>query len=258
LILAEVTPGYRILSELINLYQRRTSQHREPPEIPFPHLPPEDAARRFKFDFGNPQDGTAYLLNPCDTKHYLLPALADERLVQEKAAAFVEISAALGAKKLELVFGSLDSTAANAGANLRTVAAQAGLSASFQDDHRVNRQVYMEFAQPPGPPHLPQALELWPAQDPLLRAVVNTRLRRRLHRAQVSLKLSQASNLSSELTGVLRGQGINVGGTYKQVFGSSWDFEVEFWPSMEQDRVAESQKEKVSKTVSPGRRRRKA
>jgi hypothetical protein len=61
-------------------------------------------------------------------------------------------------------------------------------------------------------------LEPWLAQDPILRAFVNTRLRQRLHKAKVSLKLSQAMSLSSELTGVLKGQGINVGGNYKQVF----------------------------------------
>ena len=41
---------------------------------------------------GHPQDGTAYIPNPAASDHYLLPALANERFVQEKVAAFVEIA----------------------------------------------------------------------------------------------------------------------------------------------------------------------
>src|SRR5262245_18157645 len=51
--------------------------------IPIPHLAQEEAAARFSFDFGHPLDGHAYVLNPCIENHYLLPALANERLSQE-------------------------------------------------------------------------------------------------------------------------------------------------------------------------------
>ena len=70
-------------------------------EVPIPHLPEEEATSRFSFDIGQPLDGCAYVLNPCLENHYLQPALANERLVQEKLAAFIGINADLGAKRLE-------------------------------------------------------------------------------------------------------------------------------------------------------------
>lgn len=72
------------------------------PTAALSHLTPADARQRFKFDHGHPVDGMAYVLNPCVADHYLVPALANERMAQEKLAAFAHIAACLGAKKIEL------------------------------------------------------------------------------------------------------------------------------------------------------------
>ena len=207
---------------------------RPPHQIQWPHLTPEEAARKYQFDMGHPQDGTAYIQNPSVGDHYLLPALANERFVQEKVAAFVEIAEALGAKQLTLKSGSVKTKEGKAEASLETVAAQAGLGLSFGANHSVDRQVLMEFAEPLEGPHLPEQLSGWLVQDPILRAFVNTRLRRqRLLKAAVSLRLSESVELAAELTATLPKMGIKTGGQYRNVQESTWAFEVEFWPGQE-------------------------
>lgn len=202
-----------------------------PSKIPWPHLPPEAAARRFQFDMGHPQDGTAYIQNPAAPEHYLVPALANERFVQEKVAAFVEIAEAMGAKDLTLKSGSIKSKEGNAGATLETAAVQAGLGVSFGKNHSVDRQVLMQFAEPIEGPHMPEQLRGWLLQDPILRSFVTTRLRQqRLLKAAVSLQLSESVELAAELTTTLPKMGIKTGGQYRAVQESTWAFEVEFWP----------------------------
>lgn len=199
--------------------------------IPWPHLTPEEAARKYEFDMGHPQDGTAYIQNPSARDHYLLPALANERFVQEKVAAFVEIAEALGAKQLTLKSGSVKTKEGKAEASLESAAGQAGLGVSFGANHSVDRQVLMEFAEPVEGPHMPEQLKGWLVQDPILRSFVTTRLRRqRLLKAAVSLKLSESVELAAELTTTLPKMGIKTGGQYRDVQESTWAFEVEFWP----------------------------
>ena len=77
-------------------------------EIPIPHVSPEEAMLLYRFDVGHPVDGSAYVLNPCRDNHYLVPALANERLVQEKLKAFIELNAGLGAKKIDVLSASME------------------------------------------------------------------------------------------------------------------------------------------------------
>ena len=163
---------------------------------------------------GHPQDGTAYIPNPAASDHYLLPALANERFVQEKVAAFVEIAEALCAKQLTLKSGSVKTKEGKTEASLETAAGQAGLGVSFGENHSVDRQVLMEFAEPLKQPHMPEQLNGWLVQDPIFRAFVAARLRRqRLLKAAVSLKLSESVELAAELTTTLPKMGIKTGGT---------------------------------------------
>src|SRR5437867_2836711 len=41
-------------------------------EIPHPHLSPVEAARRYRFDLGGPEDGTLYVMNRARADHYIL------------------------------------------------------------------------------------------------------------------------------------------------------------------------------------------
>ncbi len=100
-------------------------------EIPIPHLPPAEAARRFRFDHDLPHDGALYVLDPvaAGRDRYLRPSLANERLAQEKVAAFVSIASALGARRLEILSARVDGlgVGANARSPIPDTAAQLGL-----------------------------------------------------------------------------------------------------------------------------------
>lgn len=199
--------------------------------VPWPRYTPGEAAERFQFDFGHPQDGTAYVQSPVLPGHYLLPAVANERFVQEKVAAFVEIAEALGARNLTLTSVSMSRRSQRATADLENAAAQVGLGVVFQDDKTAHRQVLMEFAESDKPPYIPEHLGRWLIQDPILRSFVTTRLRNhRLLKAAVTLQLSESVQLAAELAAKLPKIGIKTGGEYRLVHHTNWEFEAEFWP----------------------------
>jgi len=209
-------------------FERLTTEH----EIPLPHLDPAEAARRFKFDLGEPKDGSAYVLNPCVADHYVLPAIANERLAQEKIAAFTQIAATLGAKKVEVVSGETLTTSATASADvpLDQAAAQIGLGITLDAQHKVRRQMYMEFDKPDVQPFLSPALVRWAEVDPSLRALVNTRLATRARTAKVNLTFEDTVDIDAKAMATFARHGIAVGGKYRQLRASTWSFEIDFWP----------------------------
>jgi hypothetical protein len=201
-------------------------------EIPLPHLDPTEATRRFKFDLGEPKDGSAYVLNPCVADHYVLPAIANERLAQEKIAAFTQIAATLGAKRVAVVSGETLTTSAagSADAALGQAAAQIGLGVTLDAQHKVKRQMFMEFDKPEVQPFLSPALVRWAEADPSLRALVNTRLTMRARTAKVNLTFEDTVDIDARATAGLASRRIAVGGKYRQLRASTWSFEIDFWP----------------------------
>jgi len=202
-------------------------------EIPIPHLSPRDAVERFRFDHGHPVDGAAYVLDPCVEDHYLAPAVANERLAQEKLAAFVQIAASLGARRIEIVSGEVLSRGAGANVDvpLDEAAGQVGLTARFDQKNSVARQVYVELDEPPLPPHLPEALARWTEVDPQLRALVQLRLNARPRTAKISLRFENTIDLDARAIAELASRKIGVGGEYRTLTASLWSFDVEFWPT---------------------------
>ncbi len=201
-------------------------------EIPIPHLNPAEAAKLFRFDVGHPIDGYAYVLNPCLDDHYLLPALANERLAQEKLAAFIDINAGLGAKRLEILSAALKNKTKKRQSGLLAAAAQVGLIGYINTDGIVSKQIYMEFDVPRTPPFLPDHHKKWLNNDPLLRTLVTARLVHRVRTTQVALHFSEMIDVGAEVCAEIAGRGFNVGGEYHEVQSSSWNFAVEFWPDM--------------------------
>lgn len=199
-------------------------------DVPIPHLPQEEATTRFNFDIGHPLDGCAYLLNPCVENHYLQPAQANERLSQEKLAAFIGINADLGAKRLEVLSASMETNAKRAKVGLREVAMQVGLGGYIGTDGSVTRQVYMEFDPPEKKGFVADHHKMWLKTDPLLRALVHTRLAARVRTTQAALRFSEAIDVRADACAEIAGRGINVGGEYQSVHASTWNFAVEFWP----------------------------
>jgi hypothetical protein len=202
-------------------------------ELPFPHLSPNEAVRRFRFDFGEPKNGNAYLLNPCTDDHYLIPAVASERLAQEKLAAFTQIAVALGAKTVEIISAEAAKNGASGSATfpIEEAAAQIGLSVTFDAAHKVHRQVLMELDDPKRQPYVPKELGRWADVDPLLRALINTRLTAHPRSARTSLAFEDTLDVKANAVAELAERKIGVGGTYRQLKASTWSFEITFWPT---------------------------
>jgi hypothetical protein len=205
-------------------------------EIPIPHLAPAEAARRFRFDHDLPHDGALYVLDPValTRDRYLRPSLANERLAQEKVAAFVSIASALGARRLEILSARVDGV--GVGARVRApipeTAAQLGLGVRVDAQGSVTRQVLMELDPPPAhvPPRVPEALRVWLELDPMLRALVDTRLEGSALRASFALQVGDLLDLDASLSAELEGRGVSLGGAFRRVGTSTWTFAIEWWP----------------------------
>ncbi|MBI2395748.1 MAG: hypothetical protein HYV09_39650 [Deltaproteobacteria bacterium] len=199
-------------------------------EIPIPHLPPGEAARRFRFDHGAPEDGAAYVLNPVRADHYVRPASLNERLAQEKLAAFLRLAAALGASEVIVTSGeSLDTEGrAAAGAPLPDAAGQIGLHASFRSAREVDRGVVARFDRPTAPAAVPEDLRGWLAVDPILDGLARTRLEARLVELACTLSFADVVDVGAEACLALEGKGIDVGGRYRALRASRWSFVVRF------------------------------
>ncbi|MBK8259090.1 MAG: hypothetical protein IPK82_41340 [Polyangiaceae bacterium] len=204
-------------------------------EIVLPHLSPQEAVTRFNFDPGDLEDGAAYLASPFNRDHYLRPAVANERLAQEKMRAFVKLAASLGAKTI--VLASVDSDEKKGGAKgnvpISQLAAQIGISATFDASGSANRQVYMEFDTPRQAPFVPDDLAHWLRADPMLRSLAETRLTARTKLARATLMFGDSLDFGADAMvtlAKLAGRGVDLGGTYKRVVRSTFSFEIEFYP----------------------------
>jgi hypothetical protein len=201
-------------------------------EIPLPHLAPSDAQSRFRFDLGGPENGAVYIANPCLPGHYLLPALVNERLAQEKLAAFIQIASALGAKKVDLISGESFKTKSKSEGYipLPKAAAQVGLHVDFGSSKTLDRQVVAEFGKPTKSPYMPEELQGWLDREPVLRGMVRTRLDGEPTRMSIHLPFGSMVDMGAGTTAKIANWGLQVGSTYRKVASSRWSFDVEFWP----------------------------
>ncbi len=204
-------------------------------EIFLPHVSPAEANRRFRFDLGDPEDGAAYLANPISRDHYLRPAIANERIAQEKVSAFVRLAAELGAKRIVLVSADSEETKSTVKGNipLPQVAAQIGISAKLDTDGTASRQMFMEFDPPQKPPAVPSDMAPWLRADPVLRALADTRLNARPRLARAALSFGETIDFGADAMvtlAKLAGRGVELGGTYRRVARSTFCFEIEYYP----------------------------
>jgi len=201
-------------------------------EIPIPHISPSEAVDRFSFDHGHPNDGTAYILHATNPYHYLLPSLANERLAQEKVAAFTRLVSSLGGKKMELISAEMLEKGAKGKAEvpLPQAAAQVGIEASFSTKGDVQRSVYSEFAQPTKQPAVPDDLVGWLNVDPMFKSLAATRIEGELIKTKASLVIESCLDFGASAQAAVKTFKINAGGQYHKVAKSVWSFEIEFWP----------------------------
>ncbi len=204
-------------------------------DIFLPHLSPQDAAQRYRFDPGDPEDGAAYLASPIARDHYLRPAIANERLAQEKMSAFVRLSAALGAKRIVLVSADSEERKGSGSATipLPQLAAQIGITARVAAEGTATRELFMELDPPRGAPSVPDDLGPWLRAEPVLRALAETRLTARPRLARAALSFGETLDFGADAMvtlAKLAGRGVQLGGTYRRVARSTFCFEIEYYP----------------------------
>lgn len=202
-------------------------------ELPAIHLSPEAAQRAFRFDVGHyPVDGTVYSQHPCFPNHYLLPAEFQVRVAREKVAAFKQLAAALGAKRMTLLTASTTDRRGLLGAkvSLQEAAAQIGMSAAISASDSVLEQCYAEFDDPGRSPFVPDELCSWVAMDANFRTMVANRTKARQRIDRVCLEVRETAGLTAEATARLAGKGLELGGKYQKLAHSIWSYEIEYWP----------------------------
>ena len=200
-------------------------------EIPVPHLSVKEATKVFRFDHGLPSDGTVYVLNPCRADYYLLPAEANERLAQEKLAAFSTIAAALGAKTLHITSAESMERTGSGGVTLKEAASQIGLRADFDASGKVQRTIVAKFPKPQLAPTVPEDLQAWLDVDPILGSLARVRRDQGVLEFGVTLTFGRMIDVNAKACGQLEKRKLSVGGKYRQVGESRWSFEMEFWPA---------------------------
>ncbi len=201
-------------------------------EIPFPHLSPSEAIDRFSFDHGHLQNGMAYIVKATNPDYYLVPALVNERLAQDKVTAFLELSSALGAKQLELLSAELldQEISSRADFPLKQAGAQIGIEATFGSQDQIKSRIYSEYGKPAAPPYIPENVVRWLEEDSMFRSLANDRLKGTLLKRKVTLRIESSIDVGAKALASIKSFKVGVGGEYHRVARSSWSFEIEFWP----------------------------
>jgi hypothetical protein len=199
-------------------------------EIPIPHLTPREAEKRFRFDYNHLTDGAAYIAHPVLPNYYLVPALANERLAQEKFAAFLVLTAALGAKKLEIISAEFSNKKQSGKLNITDEAARVGIDWSKTEKGITGRHVIRSFEKPGKSPYVPKDIEGWLDEDPIFRAVAKGRLDARIITDEIKLHFENRVAIDSSVTLGLGKVGISAGGESREVASCVYGFDIEYWP----------------------------
>jgi hypothetical protein len=215
-------------------------------------LTPPEARRSYTFDVGHPTDGTLYVHNPCLPGHFLLPALANERMAQERLAAFTRIAAGLGARTVELTACEVDQREVTRGATIAWLGTQLGAEVTHTGATQAARRSVSEFARPPAAPFHADDFTPWLQQDPTLRALVDMVRDHHPLRHELSLEIGDTSVLALQLGATLGSKGVNVGGKVRSIGQSRWTFAITFWAP---DDLPAAEPARAPQPVSPAHHR---
>lgn len=199
--------------------------------IDIPRLERTAACRAYRFDIGHPVDGQAYVRHPCRPGHYLVPAQANERMAQEKVAAFTQIAAALGARTVELISAESSQRQREANLSIPVLAKTLGLSGELTREGHMSRHLHARFDTPARRVEFPVELRQWLETDPILRSLVTIRLTQRPLHYKVALNISDVFERGGKVDLQLSKLGVGAGAKTTSIGNSTWYFEVEFWPT---------------------------
>lgn len=221
---------YSFLLPLLSMGQDKLKELLKRGEIPLPHISPKEAVDRFNFDHGHPVDGGAYLSHPVLDDHYLVPSVANERLAQEKVAAFTDLTAALGAKTVKLITAEFLDKKNSAKMDISADAARFGIHISNENGVDKITNVFREYDQPGQKPYVPDHVYKWLDEDPLFRSIANGRTQAKVRTDKAHLHIKNHYRIDSNITLGLEGKGIHAGTELRDVFSSVYSFKIEYWP----------------------------
>ena len=194
---------------------------------------PSLASELFKFDMGHtPKDGQILLQHPAEKNLYIIPTEYSSRIAKEKEAAFLKISASLGAKELRLIDAEVKEKRGRWGGSIpiSQVAAQIGISANYDKSGGVISSTYSRFGKPNHSLEVPPELQGWVDSNPELAAMVHGRLNANLELHRVTLEFHEGIGIGGEIAAKIFNEGLLAKSEYKRVWHSVWHFEVEYWP----------------------------
>lgn len=200
---------------------------------PISRYNPEEAAKRFKFSAGIiPKDGTFYVQHPVYDDIYLLPEEINKVIYSEKEAAFFRLASTLGARTITLKSIQVDEKKGLFGGSVsaKEVAAEMGVSMSFENDNSFKKEVFKSFNKPKfEKPFIPDDIAKWVQTCPELRTMASDRLQANIAEAQVKLVFARSLGLESQVIGKLASKGMKFGGNYKSLHQSIWSFEINYY-----------------------------
>ena len=221
---------YGFLLPLLEFGLHKFKEHLKRGEIPLPHLSPKEAVNRFNFDHGHPVDGGVYLFHPVLENHYLVPSVANERLAQEKVAAFINLTAALGAKTVKLITADFLDKKNAASIDITKDAARYGIHISKDKNTENFTHLFKEYEKPRQKPYVPEQVIRWLDEDPLFRSIANGRTKAKIKIDKAHLHIKNHYQIDSSITLGLENKGIYAGSELRNVYSSVYSFEIEYWP----------------------------
>lgn len=194
-------------------------------------------ARSLKLGIGDkPTNGSFYIKHPLLEDFYIRPSEYELTLAREKEAAFRTLASSLGAKSITLLDAKFLDSSGNVKVNtkaMQAVSTNIGISAKFDKNGVVSREVCSIFGPPRKPPFIPEELKMWTEFDPDLRTMARDRLEGHLIKHRISLKFKDSISGGGKIAAEIADKGLDIGGSISKNVSSVWIFEVEYFPITE-------------------------
>lgn len=194
-------------------------------------------AENIQFDIGDrATNGSFYLKHPLLENVYIRPCDYEATLAREKEAAFRRLASSLGAKSITLKDAKFFDQKGNLSVDNKlpqAVCSNIGISANFEKNGAVIKEVYSEFGEPRKTPYIPEELKSWTMIDTDLRTMAQDRLEGHLIKHQVTLKFKDTFTGGGKIASEIANKGLDIGGSISKNVSSVWFFEVEYYPIKE-------------------------
>lgn len=194
-------------------------------------------AMNIQFDIGDrATNGSFFLKHPFLENVYIRPCDYEATLAREKEAAFRRLASSLGAKSITLKDAKFFDQKGNLSVDTKlpqAICSNIGISANFEKNGAVIREIYSEFGTPRKAPYIPDELKSWTMIDTDLRTMAQDRLEGHLIKHQVTLKFKDTFTGGGKIAGEIANKGLDIGGSISKNVSSVWSFEVEYYPITE-------------------------